>query len=54
MPACVTLFKWTDQGIKAVKETVARGQRFQQAGVLGGRHAADSPETPLTVRRRAH
>ena len=36
MPTYVTLFKWTDQGIKTVKETVARTEAnvraVEQAG----------------------
>ncbi len=38
MPTYVTLFKWTDQGIKAVKETVTRVEQASSvAEKMGGR-----------------
>ena len=38
MPVYVTLFKWTDQGIKSVKEAPARiEQSIKQAQELGGK-----------------
>jgi uncharacterized protein with GYD domain len=41
MPTYVTLLKWTDQGIRNVKETVSRGQQFRQmVEQAGGRLTA--------------
>ena len=36
MPTYVTLVKWTDQGIKNVKETVARTEAARQAAEQAG------------------
>jgi uncharacterized protein with GYD domain len=36
MPTYVTLLKWTDQGIKNVKETVARTEANRQAAEQAG------------------
>ncbi len=38
MPTYVTLFKWTDEGIKTAKETVNRADRnIEMAQKLGGK-----------------
>ena len=38
MMTYVILFKWTDQGIKEVKQTVARGQGFERVVQQAGGH----------------
>ena len=46
MPTYVTLMNWTDQGIRAAKETV---QRRDQANALAEKHGASIEQVYWTV-----
>jgi uncharacterized protein with GYD domain len=46
MPTYVSLFNWTDQGIRSVKETV---QRRDQADALAERHGVSIEQVYWTV-----